>query len=333
MTTRRQCMTALGATLVGLGATTGGAARAQAAFPARPITLMVPWPAGAPSDAMARKLQPHLLKSLGQTVIVDNLGGAGGTLGVGKAMQQPADGHTILVGTPTELVLSPMTIPAARYKAEDFTLIGSFGRVPYLLCCRAGLAPATLADLVNQVGKEGTPLTVGNIGAGSLMHLMALDFEKTTGLKVTHVPYRGLPPMLQDALSGQLDLVFLPLAGSIVATIEQGRIRPLGLTSPRPSRLFPQFQTLASGHAKFERFDYDVWGGLLVRSETPPAVQERLHQWWTEVAADPEFLAWSRSTGSDPLPVMSLAEARSFYSRDVTRYTALLKAFPDAARG
>jgi tripartite-type tricarboxylate transporter receptor subunit TctC len=333
MTTRRQCMTALGATLIGLGATTGGAARAQASFPSRPITLMVPWPAGAPSDSMARKLQPHLQKSLGQTVVVDNLGGAGGTLGVTKAMQQPADGHTILVGTPTELVLSPMTIPAARYKPEDFSLIGNFGRVPYVLCCRAGLAQTTVADVIAQAAKGGTPLTVGNIGAGSMMHLMALDFEKTTGLKVTHVPYRGLPPMLQDALSGQLDLVFLPLAGSMVATIEQGRIRPLGVTTPRPSRLFPQFPTLASGHVSFERFDYDVWGGLLVRSETPLAVQERLHQWWTEVTADSEFLAWSRSTGSDPQPVMSLAEARSFYSRDVARYTALLKAFPEAARG
>lgn len=305
----------------------------QAAFPSRQITLMVPWPAGAPSDAMARKLQPHLQKSLGQNVIVDNLGGAGGTLGVAKAMQQAADGHTILVGTPTELVLSPLTIPATRYKAEDFSLIGSFGRVPYVLCCRSSLPQTSLADIVAQAGKGGAPLTVGNIGAGSLMHLMALDFEKVTGLKVTHVPYRGLPPMLQDALASQLDLVFLPLAGSIVATIEQGRIRPLGVTTQKPSRLFPQFAPMASAHAKFERFDYDVWGGLLVRSETPAAAQERLHQWWTEATADAEFLAWSRSTGSDPLPVMPLAEARSFYARDVARYTALLKAFPEAARG
>lgn len=305
----------------------------QGAFPSRPLTFMVPWPAGAPSDAMARKLQPLLQKAFGQTVIVDNLGGAGGTLGVAKAMQQPADGHTILVGTPTELVLSPLTIPATRYKAEDFTLIGSFGRVPYLLCCRAGLPQTSLADIVAQAGKGGAPLTVGNIGAGSLMHLLALDFEKITGLKLTHVPYRGLPPMLQDALANQLDLVFLPLAGSIVATVEQGRIRSLGLTTTKPSRLFPQFTTMAAAHAKFERFDYDVWGGLLVRSETPAAVQERLHQWWTEATTDAEFLAWSRSTGSDPLPVMSLAEARGFYTREVSRYTSLLKAFPEAMRG
>ncbi len=328
MLNRRHTLAALGAAAASLT----GAARAQAPFPSKPITLMVPWPAGAPSDAMARKLQPHLQKAFGQPVIVDNLGGAGGTLGVAKAMQQPADGHTVLVGTPTELVLSPLTIPATRYKAEVFSLIGSFGRVPYVLCARAGLPQTTLADIVALAGKGGTPLTVGNIGPGSLMQLMALDFEKVSGVAVTHVPYRGLPPMLQDALAGQLDLVFLSLAGTTVATIAQGKIRPLGVTTPQVSRLFPQFPTLAAGHAKFARFDYDVWGGLLVRSETPPAVQERLHQWWTEAAADAEFLAWARSTGSDPQPVMPLAEARAFYTRDVARYTSLLKAFPEAAR-
>lgn len=328
MLNRRHTLAALGAAAASLT----GAARAQSPFPSKPITLMVPWPAGAPSDAMARKLQPHLQKAFGQPVIVDNLGGAGGTLGVAKAMQQPADGHTVLVGTPTELVLSPLTMPATRYKAEDFSLIGSFGRVPYVLCARAGLPQTTLADIVALAGKGGTPLTVGNIGPGSLMQLMALDFEKVSGVAVTHVPYRGLPPMLQDALAGQLDLVFLPLAGTTVATIAQGKIRPLGVTTPQVSRLFPQFPTLAAGHAKFARFDYDVWGGLLVRSETPPAVQERLHQWWTEAAADAEFLAWAHSTGSDPQPVMPLAEARAFYTRDVARYTTLLKAFPEAAR-
>lgn len=328
MLNRRQHLAALGAAAASIALP----ARAQAPFPSKPITLMVPWPAGAPSDAMARKLQPHLQKAFGQPVIVDNLGGAGGTLGVAKAMQQPADGHTILVGTPTELVLSPLTIPATRYKAEDFNLLGSFGRVPYVLCARAGLPQATLADIVALAGKGGTPLTVGNIGPGSLMQLMAMDFEKTTGLTVTHVPYRGLPPMLQDALAGQLDLVFLPLAGTTVATIAQGKIRALGVTTPQPSRLFPQFAPMAAAHPKLARFDYDVWGGLLVRSETPPDMQERLHQWWKEAAADAEFLAWARSTGSDPQPVMSLADARAFYARDVARYTGLLKAFPEAAR-
>lgn len=333
MLTRRTCLSAIGSALAGLGAGVSETARAQAAFPSRPITLMVPWPAGAPSDAMARRLQPAMQKTFGQPVVVENFGGAGGSLGVAKLLQQPADGHAILVGTPTELVLSPLTMPAVRYKADDFTLLASFGRVAYVLCARTSLPHATLGDVVALADKGGTPLSIGNIGPGSLIQLMSLDVEKTAGLTMTHVPYRGVPPMLQDLMGGQLDLAFLPLAGQTAATLEQGKLRPLGISTPRPSPLFPQLPTLAAGHARFARFDYDVWGGLLVRRETPVAVQQKLHQWWSEFARDPDFLPWSRSTGSDPLPVMSLAETQTFYPREVSRYTDLLKAFPEAMRG
>lgn len=326
MSTRRQILAASSALAA------APLLRAQPAFPSRPLTLMVPWPAGAPSDAMARKLQPALQQALGQPIVVDNLGGAGGTLGVAKAMTQPADGHTLLVGTPTELVLSPLTIPAVRYQADDFTLLAHFGRVPYLLCCRATLPQKTLAEVLAAKGAAGAPLTIGNIGNGSLIHLMSLQFEKTAGQALTHVPYRGVPPMVQDLMAGQLDLAFVPLAGNTVAQIEQGRMRPLGLSTAQPSPMFPQLPTLAAGDRRFDRFDFDVWGGVFVRRETPPAVQQRLYQVLAAALADPAFVGWARSTGSDPVPVLPLAEAQAFYPREAARYVALLRAFPDAAR-
>lgn len=327
---RRHCLQALAA----LGAAAAlPAARAQTAFPQRPVTVMVPWPAGAPSDAIARKLQPLWQQGLGQPVIVDNLGGAGGTLGVAKALQQPADGHTVLVGTPTELVLSPQTLPVVRYKADDLVMLAQFGKVPYVLCCRADLPQATLAALVEQAaGKGGKPLSIGNIGPGSLIHLISLSFEKASGLALTHVPFRGVPPMMQDLMAGQLDLAFLPLAGSMVATMELGRLRPLGITAPRPSALFPKLPTMAAGHSRFERFEFDAWGGLFVRRDTPAPVLERLHRLWVDAARDAEFVAWMRSTGSEPNPVLSLADAQAFYVRETARYTALLREFPDAMK-
>lgn len=316
-------------TLLAAAALAPAALRAQA-FPSRPVTLMVPWPAGAPSDAIARRLQPLWQQALGQPVVVDNLGGAGGTLGVGKTMQQPADGHTVLIGTPTELVLSPQTMPAVRYKAEDFAMLAQFGRVPYALCGRADLPQATLGGLLASGGKGGKPPSIGNIGPGSLIQLISLAFEKTSGLALTHVPYRGVPPMLQDLIGGQLDLAFVPLAGATVAQMEQARLRVMGITSPRPSALFPRLPTLAAGDARFARFEYDAWGGLFVRRETPAAVQERLHRLWTENARDAELVAWMRSTGSEPNPVLSPADAQAFYVRETARYTALLREFPDA---
>lgn len=329
---RRQLLGA-GAAVTATFTLGSGRSQAQApAFPSRPVTLMVPWPAGAPSDAIARRLQPAFQQALGQPVLVDNLGGAGGSLGVAKAMQQPGDGHTVLVGTPTELVLSPLTMPAVRYKADDFTLIGHFGRVPYVLCSRPGLPQASLGELLAGRGKGGAPLSIGHIGPGSLIQLIGLQFEKASGLALTHVPYRGVPPMLQDLLGGQLDLAFLPLAGSTAATIGEGKLRALALSTPRPSPLLPQLPALASAGKAFEGFDIDAWGGLLVRRDTPTEVQQRLHQVWADAVREPATLAWMRATGSDPLPLLSLADARAAYPREVARYTALLRAFPEAAR-
>lgn len=330
MLNRRQTLSLLSLGLPPLLAAPG--AQAQASFPSRPITLMVPWPAGAPSDAIARKLQPGLQQVLGQTVLVENLGGAGGTLGVARMMAQPADGHTLLVGTPTELVLSPLTIPNVRYKAEDFSLLAHFGRVPYVLCGRPNLEANSVAELLALKAK-GTPLSMGNIGRGSLIHLMSLELEKLSGMTATHVTYRGVPPIIQDVMGSQVDLAFLPLAGNIAALLEQGKMKAIGISTSRPSAMFPKFPTLAAGHSSLAGFDFDVWGGVLARRETPTEVMQRLHQALSQVLTEPDFLAWARSTGSNPAPVLPLTEAQAFYPREVARYTALLKAYPDALKG
>lgn len=330
MLNRRQTLSLLSLGLPPLLAAPG--AQAQASFPSRPITLMVPWPAGAPSDAIARKMQPGLQQALGQTVLVDNLGGAGGTLGVARMMAQPADGHTLLIGTPTELVLSPLTIPNVRYKAEDFALLAHFGRVPYVLCGRPNLEANSVADLLALKAK-GTPLSMGNIGRGSLIHLMSLELEKLSGLTATHVTYRGVPPIIQDVMGSQVDLAFLPLAGNIAALLDQGKMKAIGISTSQPSAMFPKFPTLAAGHSSLAGFDFDVWGGVLARRETPPEVMQRLHQALSQVLTEPDFLAWARSTGSNPAPVLPLPEALAFYPREVARYTALLKAYPDALKG
>lgn len=329
MMNRRLCLAAAGS----FAALASPLLRAQSAFPSRNFTLMVAQPAGTPSDTNARKLQPYLQKAMGQTVIVENVAGAGGTLGTARVAQAPADGHSLLVASPTELILSPVTIPQVRYTAEDFTMIGNFGRIPYVLVARNNLPQATLQEVLALVGKGGAPLNVGNIGNGSLIHLQSLDFERLTGLKLNHVPYRGIAPMIQDLMAGQLDLCFTPLAGNTATLLEQGRMRALGVSSIAKSRVLPDLPTLAASDSRLAKFDYEVWGGIFVRSDTPEPVMARLHAWWSETARDPEFLTWSRSSGGDPLPVPTLANTRAFYTSEVARYRNLLKAFPDAARG
>lgn len=304
-------------------------AQAQPGWPNRPITLVVPWPSGNPTDAIARRLQPLLNKALGQTTIVDNIAGAGGTLGVAHVMSQPADGHTVLMGTPTELVLSPMQMPGVRYTPADLSLIGLFGRVPYVLVARPDLPQATLADVVAMKDQpDGKPPSIGNIGPGSLIHIISTQFAKVSGLNVTHIPYKGVPPMVQDLLGSHLDLAFVPVNGATMTSIAQGNLRSLGITAPSDYPLYPSLKSMAAGHRVFAGFDFDVWAGMLVPKSVPQAVQDRLNQLFYEATRDADFRAWARATGTQLAGAMSLAELEAAYAIDTKRYQTLAKTMP-----
>lgn len=303
-------------------------ARAQS-WPTRVITLVVPWPAGNPTDVIARKLQPLLSKALGQTVVIENIAGAGGTLGVGRVFSQPADGHTVLMSTPTELILSPLTVPSVRYAPADFRMVGLFGRVPFILVARPDLPQASLADVVALKDKPGgQPLSVGNIGPGSLIHLIGVQFAKVSGVPVLHVPYKGVPPMVQDLMGSQLDAAFVPVNGSTMGLIEQGKLRSLGITAAAPYPLYPALKPMAATSRVFEGFHHDVWGGMHVPRDTPEAVQQRLNQVFYEVGRDPGFREWARSTGTDLVAPMSLAELDALYQQDIARHQAMARATP-----
>lgn len=324
--TRRACLGQAAA--LGLAAALGRA-DAQPGWPDRLVTLVVPWPSGNPTDAIARRLQPLLNKALGQNSIVENIAGAGGTLGVARVMSQPADGRTVLMGTPTELILSPMQMPGVRYTPADFSLVGLFGRVPYVLVARPDLPQATLADVVAMKERRGgKPLSIGNIGPGSLIHIISTQFAKVSGLDVTHIPYKGVPPLLQDLLGSQLDLAFVPVNGATMTWIEQGKLRSLGSTAPGDYPLYPWLKPMATGHRVFAGFDFDVWAGMLVPKSVPQAVQLRLNQVFYEATRDADFRDWARATGTQLADAMSLAELEAAYAIDTKRYQALSKSMP-----
>lgn len=322
-TSRRDCLTTLATAML------FGSAWAQQAWPTRVITLIVPWPSGNPTDALSRRLAPLLSKALGQPVIVENIAGAAGTLGVGRVATQPADGHTILMSTPSELIMSPSQVPAARYVPGDFRMVGLFGRVPYVLVSRPNLPQTSLAEVMALRTKTGlAPLSIGNIGPGSLIHLIAKQFEKVSGLSVNHIAYRGVPPMMQDLYGSQIDLAFVPLSGATMDGIAQGRLRSLGITASVPYALYPSLQPMASGHAAFAGFDFDVWAGMHLPKSVPAEVLRRLNQVFYEATQDTEFREWARLNGTSFEPPMGLAELERLYSRDINRYQEMAKAVP-----
>jgi len=166
------------------------------AWPTKPVTLIVPWPAGGPSDFVARKLQPDMGKALGQPIVIDNIGGAGGAIGVQKNLSA-TDGHTITLGSPLELIVAPLTLTAVKYKAEDLKIAAQIVKAPLVLIARKDLPANTVDELIALASRpDAKELSIGNGGNGSLFHLAAEKFGQQAGAKFVHVPYKGSTPML-----------------------------------------------------------------------------------------------------------------------------------------
>jgi len=216
-------------------------------YPAKPINLIVPYPAGGPSDFFARKVQPDAANRLGQPMVIENIGGAGGAIGLSKLVNAPADGYTVSLGSPMELVLTPMAIQGVKYKSEDFRLVAQFATTNTILAVRNSLNVKTVDELLALARRSADkPLSYGSVGPGSLYHLIGEKFSQLTKVETLHVPYKGIAPLLTDLMGGQIDMAFLPMAGSIPQALTDGKIQGLAVTAKTPHPLFRQFPAMAA---------------------------------------------------------------------------------------
>lgn len=320
---RRSLMMAM---LGAAGATAAGGAAAQAQTSDKPITFLVPQPAGNATDGIARKSAPILQKALGQTVIVENLPGAGGSLGLGKALASGGDGQMLTISSQTELILTPLSYANARYKPEEFRCIALTGVTPYALVSRPDLPVNTLAELVALARQsEGKPLAHGNIGTGSLIHLLGEVFGRKLKLPLVQVPYKGTPPMVQDLMGGQIDLSFLPIAGSTISLIESGKLKAFGTTAADTMAALPKVMPLRKFDASLHDFVYAAWGGVFVPRKTSEAQVQRLYKAYIDVLNDAEVKSWSAGTGvklEEPRP---LAQLEQFYRNEIQLTQALAR--------
>lgn len=317
-TTRRTAL----AWVAGAGCGLAGPAFAQA----RALSFIVPQPAGNPTDGTARKLQPVLQKELGQTVIVENMPGAGGSLGVRRALQAPADAPMLLITSQTEPILTPLALAGVRYKAEDLRAVALVARAPYVLVGRPDLPARNLAELVELARRAGDkPLSHGHIGQGSMIHLLGEQWARKAGVALNHVAYRGVPPVAQDLMGSQIDLAFLPLGGNVPTLIETGKVRPYGITAAAPSGRLPQVQPLAAQDMRLAGFVYGTWAAvLLARSVPEPAVQ-RLYQALATALKDADVQAHTLATGLEPAPPMTLAQLDQFYQAETRLYETMAR--------
>lgn len=249
------------------------AAHAQQ-WPARAVRLVVPFPTGGGTDAFARPLAIKLTAQLGQQVIIDNRGGAGGTIGADAVAKAAPDGYTLLLGAVHHTV-AVSAYPGLAYDLEkDLLPITSVGSVPDVLVVNPKVPAHSIRELINYSKANPGKVNYGSSGNGTTRHLAGIIFNAKTGTSMVHVPYKGSGPAMAALLGGEIDLIFEGL-GSASTQIRAARIRALAVTSPQRSAAFPEIPTMAA--AGVPGFESLSWYGLWAPAQTPRDITTRLH--------------------------------------------------------
>jgi tripartite-type tricarboxylate transporter receptor subunit TctC len=273
-------------------------AAAWAAFPDKPVRLVVPFPAGGAADLMARGLAQQLGTQLGQQVIIDNRGGAGGTVAAEIVARAPADGYTLLFGTMGTQAINPALYPKLRYDAlKDFAPVALTHITPRVLVAGPSVQARTVADLVATAKARPGKLTYGSAGNGSSSHLSGALFESMAGVDLVHVPYKGSAPLLTDLLAGRVDLTFDSYT-VYEEHIRSGRVRALAVTSRNRMGALPQVPTIAE--AGLAGYEVSNWLGLLAPAGTPREVIATMHAATVRAMADAGMRRQLTGLGIEP---------------------------------
>ncbi len=268
MLTRRTALTAFAGLIV------APRARAQD-FPSRAVTIVVPYPAGGPVDAVARLIARTAAAGLKQSILVDNRGGGAGVIGTVAVARAEPDGHTLVLGTNQTHATNQGLLKNCPYDAvKDFVPVAGLADIPHVLVARKTLRMPTVADLIKAAKAMPDNFYYGSTGVGSASHLAGELFKAKTGTDIRHVPFRGAAPLITELIAGRIDLSFATLP-SAIAQIEGGTLDALAVASPKRAARLPQVATLSElGIAGVEA---DAWFALFAPAKTPPAAVDRLY--------------------------------------------------------
>ena len=291
----------------------------------KPLTLMVPYPAGGPSDAIARMVHVPLGKELGQQVLIENLGGVSGAIAAQKVLAAPNDGQYLFQGSANEVMLAPLANAAVKFKTEDFRLVHPVSDGVMVFVARKDLPANNVDELIALARKSGDkPLTYGSVGVGSLYHLILEDVQQRKGVQLIHAPYKGNAPLMQDLGGGQVDFAVLVYSAGMGALADQGRVKLLGQLGAQRSELLKNVPTVSEGQ-ELKNFSYNIWSGFMVPKNTPEPVVERLHKATVAMLKNPEVRSQMLAQTTLPSTPMSLVEASKFFEHETARYRAIAK--------
>lgn len=289
-------------------------------------SMIVPYPAGGPADVTARQIEPAMRKSLGEGFVIENLPGASGAIAVDKTLQAAKDGRTVLFADPSNIILAPMALAAVRHKPEQLRLVGMASRTPLVVVSGMQLDVAGLNDLLAMSRKPGSvPLNYGSFGAGSLPHLAAEDFAARNRIQMTHVPYKGAAPLLQDLIGGQVQLAFLPVGGNTVEMIRQKKLKAYAVTADQRVARLAEVPTVTEVTG-IKDFNFEIWGGIYVAKSVPIDVAKRLNRAVDDALKDPEYRRQTEAAGATPGQSMDLAQLEHFFASQVSHFREIADA-------
>jgi tripartite-type tricarboxylate transporter receptor subunit TctC len=301
----------------------GASAQGAAGWPSRPVTVVVPFPAGGGTDAFARPLSAQLTRQLGKQVLIDNKGGAGGTLGAGIASKAAPDGYTFFMGA-VHHAIAPAMYPKLDYNLQaDFIPVALVSSVPQVIVVNpAKVKATTLPELLALLKANPGKLNYASAGNGTSHHLAGELFKQQTGTFITHIPYRGAGPALQDLIAGQVDLMFDGL-GSSAGHIRGGRIKPIVVAAPKRAPGFGEIPTSAEGGVP--SYVVATWYGLWAPKGTPREIVERMNAELAKAFATDEIRAAWTSLGAE-MPTLSGAAFGAFVDAETKRWAEVVKA-------
>ncbi|MBE7942819.1 tripartite tricarboxylate transporter substrate binding protein [Ramlibacter aquaticus] len=302
---RRAALRSLGA--LALAASFG----AHAAWPDKPVTLIVPFAAGGTTDILARIVGQKMAETLKQPVIIDNKAGAGGTLGAGLAARAPADGSTFFMATIAHAIAPGLYSHLAYDFTRDLVPVGLVATTPNVLIVNPSIPAKTVPELISYLKANPGKVNFGSAGPGSTEHLAGELFRSMTGTQITHVPYKGGAPMMADLLGGQIQMA-LETSPSAAPHIRAGKVRALAVTSSKPSPAYPGVPTLSDAGVK--GYEMTTWFALMAPKGTPQAVVDAMHAALEGALKDPAVLARFNEQGvtaGDMGPVPLAAFIRS----------------------
>ena len=294
-------------------------------YPSRPITMIVPFAAGGPTDTVARLVAESMTRTLGQQIVVENVGGAGGTRGAGQVAKAAPDGYTILMHHIGHATAASLYRKLPYNVLTDFETVGLVTDVPMTLIGKSGLEPKNITELVAYVKDKKDAVIYGNAGVGSASHLCGMLFMSAIGTQVTTVPYQGTGPAMNDLVGGQIDLL-CDQTTNTTGQIKAGKVKAYGVTTANRLKSMPDLPTLQEGGLK--DFQVAVWHGIYVPKGTPADVIAKLNAALKTALQDPKVISRFADLGTEPVSQDRATPEvhKAFVAAEVAKWKPIIEA-------